>query len=150
MRVDFFRLSEMDAALWQEVMALRSDVFVLEQQCVYLDPDKEDTDAIHLLFRDEETITGYLRIIEKEDWHLGRIIVPQSHRGKGLGKELVTAGVNFCKQQASQKDIVMSSQVYLSDFYSSLGFAAEGHMYLEDGIPHIHMVFNEALKAAVD
>lgn len=139
-------LQELSSIEWHEIMKLRSDVFVVEQICVYPDPDEEDRSALHLVVEEDGKICGYLRILNKDAWHLGRILVPESFRGKGLGNQLVEVAVDHCRKEDASKAIQMSTQVYLTDFYARHGFEAQGSMYLEDGIPHLKMVYQEPLK----
>ena len=131
---------------WHQIMALRSEVFVVELQCVYLDPDPRDLEATHLMRKEGDELIAYLRIIQSTAWHIGRIVVKGSQRNTGLGKRMVEQAIAHCTSTDANRSIEMSAQVYLCDFYRSLGFEAIGSMYLEDGIPHLRMVYQEPLK----
>lgn len=128
----------------QQIYQIRSDVFVLEQKCIYPVVDHIDLKASHLLGSDGKEIIAYARVYEDDNfWYIGRVIVKASSRGSGIGKSLMKFLLNqLAKQNTSKRIIKISAQVYLSSFYQSLGFSPVGSMYLEDGIPHLEMVFN--------
>ena len=127
-----------------EVMKLRSEVFVEEQNCVYLDPDIQDFDAYHLrVLNTENKLLAYSRIYQDEGWHIGRIATNKAARNQGIGKAMVAQAISFCRSKDPSLPIEMSAQVYLTDFYGSLGFQPVGPMYLEDGIPHIKMRYQD-------
>ena len=129
-----------------ELLKLRSKVFVEEQICVYLDPDKNDLGSDHVrgLSKSGELLT-YCRIYKSECWHIGRIVTKNSARGGGLGAQMVVESIKYCHSKQSSLSIEMSAQVYLTDFYKNLGFTPQGGMYLEDGIPHIKMSYQNNL-----
>ncbi|NQV53823.1 MAG: GNAT family N-acetyltransferase [Flavobacteriales bacterium] len=139
-------LDQIQSEDWHQIMALRSDVFVVEQQCVYLDPDTKDPEATHLLRKEGDALIAYLRIIQSTAWHIGRVVVKGSQRGAGIGKQIIEEAIAHCVHADAGRSIEMSAQIYLCDFYRSLGFEAQGSMYLEDGIPHLRMVYQEPLK----
>lgn len=126
-----------------QAYALRSSVFVVEQNCPYQDPDEKDHLALHVLLRKGDLLAGYARIlppgISYKEPSIGRVVVHPTQRGLGAGQELM----RYCLQQARElykgQDIVISAQFYLLRFYSNLGFTAEGEVYPEDNIPHIKM-----------
>ncbi len=126
-----------------ELLKLRSEVFVVEQQCVYLDLDGKDAKALHLLGYDAGELAAYTRLFAPGDYFeeasIGRVAVSQRHRGKGLGREIMVASLQALETRFGPVEIALSAQAYLRRFYEDLGFAVEGSEYLEDGIPHIHM-----------
>jgi predicted GNAT family N-acyltransferase len=132
-----------------EAYALRSAVFVVEQNCPYQDPDDKDLKAFHVLMRRDDLLAGYARIlppgISYQEPSIGRVVVHRAQRGRGAGQELM----KYCLQQAQElfkrQDIVISAQLYLLRFYSNLGFSAEGAPYPEDNIPHIKMRYKASL-----
>lgn len=132
-----------------ELLRLRSEVFVVEQQCVYLDPDGKDPKALHLLGYAEGQLVACTRLFAPGDYFeeasIGRVAVSPQHRGKGLGREIMMASLQALKAQFGPVEISLSAQAYLQQFYEELGFAAVGAGYLEDGIPHIHMVRRRSL-----
>ena len=123
------------------IYKLRSDVFVVEQKCVYLDPDQTDIDSIHVIGTLENEIVAYARIYMDKTAHIGRVIIAENYRGKALAKQLMLACISWVENNTEFKEIEISGQVYLSRFYQSIGFKVEGAMYLEDGIPHLKMVY---------
>jgi len=128
-----------------EIYALRSAVFVVEQRCAYLDPDKHDLTAHHVLLIDKKVLVGYARILPPgavyDDPAIGRVVVKKEYRGKSLGKKLMEYTLHQTLLVFQKQQIVISAQVYLLDFYSALGFKTNGRQYLEDDIPHIQMSY---------
>jgi ElaA protein len=130
------------------VLALRSEVFVVEQRSIYLDADGRDAACHHLLgtARDERGpfLAAYLRVLppglKYEDPSIGRIVVSPRARRTGVGRELTARGIAYVEATYPGRRICISAQHYLLRFYESFGFRAEGDVYDEDGIPHIEMV----------
>lgn len=126
-----------------DILALRFRVFVEEQQCLYLDPDGLDKDAMHLMAMVDNQIVGYLRLLpvnEKNQLIFGRVLSNPDARGKGYGKSLMTELLNFCKTHHPSQTVKCSAQAYLIEFYRGFGFETVGKEYAEAGIPHIGMV----------
>ena len=137
-------LSELTSKEVFDVLKLRSQVFVSEQICVYLDPDDQDLNAIHMrALSVSNQLIGYSRIYCDHSWHIGRISTAINHRNLGIGKAIVSESISYCKSKNSSLAIEMSAQVYLTEYYSSLGFKPSGNMYLEDGIPHLKMRYQD-------
>lgn len=121
------------------ILALRAEVFVVEQECAYLDPDDKDQEAQHLLMYNKSILVGYARIfLNLSPCVIGRVVIKESFRGKNLGRLLMEASIN---QVPVGKTIFISAQERLKAFYESLGFKQSKKGYLEDGIPHIPMTF---------
>ena len=137
---------ELDKEELYQILRLRSEVFVVEQDCVYQDIDNKDQKAIHLFYKEEEEIIGYTRIFKKGDYYenpsIGRVVVSKNKRGKDLGKEIMLESMKYIKNNIKGEKIELSAQVYLDNFYKDLGFYSKGEEYLEDGIPHQRMFFN--------
>ena len=135
--------SEISTQELYKILRLRSEVFVVEQDCVYQDMDNKDEKAIHLLYKQEEEIIGYTRIFKSGDYYenpsIGRVVVVNNKRGNELGKKIMLESINFIKENFVGKKIELSAQKYLDKFYKDLGFDVEGEEYLEDGIPHQRM-----------
>lgn len=135
---------ELTAGELYQLLQLRSEVFVVEQQCIYLDADGKDYKALHLLGYEEERLTAYTRLFAPGDYceeaSIGRVAVSPSRRGEGLGREIMKASLEAVEKRFGRVDICLSAQAYLCRFYEEMGFQAEGPEYLEDGIPHIRMV----------
>lgn len=131
------------------VMRLRSEVFVVEQQCVFLDLDGRDVHALHLLGERgdgdvAETLVAYARLFAPGDCYaeasIGRVVTAPASRGHGTGRALMMAAIGECIARWPAHAIRIGAQRYLERFYASLGFVADGAPYVEDGIPHIEMV----------
>lgn len=126
-----------------KILKVRSEVFVVEQKCIYLDPDGLDQHALHLLGTDQNELVTYLRLFPPQDTQstlkFGRVVTAGSARGKGYGKLLMDEMMTYCKKNYKDKIIECSAQLYLQAFYESYGLKALGHPYEEDGILHIHM-----------
>ena len=138
--------TELDKEELYQILRLRSEVFVVEQDCVYQDIDNKDQKAIHLFYKKEEEIIAYTRIFKKGDYYenpsIGRVVVSKNKRGKDLGKEIMLESMKYIKNNIKGEKIELSAQVYLDNFYKDLGFYSKGEEYLEDGIPHQRMFFN--------
>lgn len=127
------------------LLALRCAVFVVEQQCAYLDVDGLDLqgDNRHLLGMHNNQLVAYARLLAPADAaspvKIGRVIVSDSVRGARLGNRLMTEALASCQQHWPQRDLFLSAQAHLQAFYGQHGFEPIGETYLEDGIPHIDM-----------
>jgi ElaA protein len=125
------------------VLQLRSEVFVVEQDCVYQDLDGKDQKAIHILGYEKDQLVAYTRIFKPGDYFeqfsIGRVVVSPQHRGKFYGQEIMKASLAFAKAE-NYPIVKISAQCYLNKFYTDLGFILTGEKYLEDGIPHQAMI----------
>ncbi|MEM6545318.1 MAG: GNAT family N-acetyltransferase [Pseudomonadota bacterium] len=138
---------ELEALDVYEVLKLRAQIFVVEQSCVYLDPDDIDLDSFHLLLREQGRLIAYLRCVPPgvsypAESSLGRIVVCTSQRGRELGRALVREGIERNFELWPQAAIKISAQAYLQGFYESLGFCSCSSIYLEDGIEHLAMMIS--------
>ena len=126
-----------------EILLVRSEVFVVEQKCVYQDIDNKDPKAIHLYGKIKNKIVAYSRIFNEGDFYkeisFGRALVLKNQRGKGLGDELVQKSIEIIKGNWPNKKVKISAQAHLNNFYKKHGFIEKGKEYLEDGIPHVSM-----------
>lgn len=126
------------------ILQLRSEVFVVEQNCVYQDIDYKDQKALHILGLKNKDLVAYTRIFKSGDYldkaSIGRVIVRENERKFKYGYEIMQASIKSIKDYYSATTIKISAQVYLKKFYNNLGFTESGEEYLEDGIPHIGMV----------
>ena len=131
--------SELSLDEIEKIFMLRSEVFVVEQDCIYQDIDGKDKLAKHVLGFEKNELIAYSRIFKPGDYFkeasFGRAVVKKSFRGKGIGDELVKISI----EQFKNITIKISAQSYLKRFYSSHGFISKGKEYLEDGIPHTAM-----------
>jgi ElaA protein len=143
MKVEVKSFSDFDIEELYKVLQLRSEVFVVEQDCVYQDMDGKDQKAIHILGYEKDQLVAYTRFFKPGDYFeqasIGRVVVSPQHRGKSYGKEIMDASIAFAKAE-NLPSIKISAQCYLDKFYTDLGFICTGEKYLEDGIPHQTMV----------
>ncbi|NDV14645.1 GNAT family N-acetyltransferase [Muricauda sp. TY007] len=127
-----------------QILRLRSEVFVVEQDCVYQDVDNKDQKALHVIGIKNDEVVAYTRIFKPGDYFdnvsIGRVVVSQDQRKYGLGKQIMQATLAAIDQRFPDKAIEISAQSYLLKFYTELGFNALGEEYLEDGIPHRRML----------
>jgi len=125
------------------ILQLRSEVFVVEQNCAYQDLDGTDQKSIHLFGVENDKVLAYARLIPPgisyETASIGRVVVSTSIRSKGAGKELMKQAIQNIEILFKTKNITISAQEYLIKFYNDLGFKETGNTYLEDNIPHIKM-----------
>lgn len=139
-RLQRARFAELDAPTLHDLVRLRIDVFVVEQQCPYEELDGRDTepDTVHVWARDGGAVVAYLRVVAEPDGRrrIGRVCVSTSHRGRGVAAELMTAGLAACRAESPGAAVVLDAQVYLVGWYERLGFAVDGDEFVEDGIPH--------------
>ncbi len=127
-----------------DVLALRSEVFVVEQNCVYQDIDQKDQKALHVLMTHNGALVGYARLFAPlayfKNASIGRVIIKSTYRHHQLGKQLMQYAIQAIKTNYQTDLIEISAQCYLIKFYEDLGFLTVGDSYLEDDIPHIKMV----------
>ena len=132
-----------EARDWHQVLQLRAKVFVVEQNCAYLDPDYKDPLSWHLEAMIAGVTVGTLRAVPPgvsyEDSSIGRVVIDPSHRGLQLGRALMVRGIAF-NRAMWHTDIRISGQAYLEPFYQSLGFETVRGPYQEDDIPHFEML----------
>lgn len=132
-----------------EIMALRQEVFVVEQDCVYQDADGIDLNGWHLTVRNTTgNLVAYARLLPPGVSYptypsIGRIISAPQARGTGAGRALVQKSIEEVYRLFGKQAIKIGAQVYLLKFYQSFGFQPIGAEYLEDGIPHIAMIKEE-------
>ena len=139
-----------------DIMALRQMVFVVEQNCPYLDADGKDKYGWHLMARDMSQTTdsggvlvAYTRLLPKgvsypEFASIGRVVNAKEVRGKGVGKVLMQESIKWMNKLFPNEPVKIGAQTYLLDFYTSLGFVSTGEEYLEDDIPHTVMILDES------
>ena len=146
------KLADFTPELLYQVLKLRVDVFVVEQNCPYQELDGLDPDCVHFFYQDEESgqIAAYLRVIPKNDRahlvpHIGRVCVHPEHRGKNLARALMKDALNFIEQTLKETQVQLSAQAYLVGFYESFGFKAFTEPYLLDDIPHVDMVKSQKI-----
>lgn len=142
------KFSKLELHEFYQLMALRQKVFVVEQNCPYLDADGKDQDSHHVMgFDQANRLVAYARIVPPEISYekyssIGRVVVAKSVRGTGTGKLLMEYAIEQTKDIHPAHNIKISAQVYILKFYRDLGFVDQGEEYLEDDIPHKAMTLN--------
>jgi len=128
-----------------DIIQLRINVFVVEQNCPYPELDGKDRKAYHFFGETQDgKIVAYTRIFSPGEYFeqpaIGRVVVDPEHRGDGTGLSLMRGSIEKIHEMFGQRDIKIGAQKYLTKFYESLGFLGTGEEYLEDGIPHLYMI----------
>lgn len=146
LRISCLPFSALSGAQIYEILALRSAVFVVEQQCIYQDIDGNDALALHLLLtNDEGLLVAYARLFDTNvrfagHQGIGRVIVRAEHRGSGVARLLMEQALAQCEKEFGPGSVFIEAQEHLRDFYASLGFVVSGPAFIEDGIPHLPML----------
>lgn len=126
------------------ILRLRSEVFVVEQNCVFLDMDDKDQQCYHLMGWQGNLLAAYTRLvppgISYEQPSIGRVVISPAARGGGIGKLLMQKSIDETLKLFGKSSIKIGAQLYLKSFYESLGFMQVGDIYDEDGIDHIKMI----------
>ena len=145
MRLEIKAWDQLSRKEINDIFSLRSEVFVVEQECIYQDVDGKDEKADHVLLIINNELVGYTRVFNEniyfKEASFGRAVVKKNHRGEGYGHLLVEKSLEHLKTN-KQSPIKISAQSHLKEFYSSHGFVAKGEEYMEDGIPHTAMYYH--------
>lgn len=140
----FCEFGELHPHQLYDLLKLRQNVFMIEQNCLYEDMDNSDQKAQHLLIYDGELLAAYLRVfapgIKFKEASFGRIVVSPKYRGGSLGKDLIRSGIEKIFNLYKGADIRIEAQAELKVYYNSLGFIEEGDIYVLDDIDHLQMV----------
>ena len=144
MTIEIKAFNELTLNSLYEVLQLRAEVFVVEQNCPYQDVDGKDQKAMHILGYHKEQLVAYTRVFEPgyyfDNASIGRVVVKENVRQYGFGKDIMKASIAFIEDTLDLSTIELSAQTYLKKFYNDLGFQEIGEGYLEDDIPHIRMI----------
>jgi ElaA protein len=147
MNQDFqlYKFNDLSPVDLYEIIKLRVEIFVIEQNCIYQDLDDKDKSGFHLMGKDNGELICYVRLLPKGASYekyvsIGRVVVKRKCRKKGIGYDLMFKAIDLCKNIWPGESIKISAQAHLQNFYNQCGFEAEGEIYEEDGIPHIGMV----------
>ncbi|WP_458404785.1 GNAT family N-acetyltransferase [Methanobrevibacter sp.] len=128
-----------------EIIKLRVEIFIVEQNCPYQDLDDKDLVSYHLFLKDNDEIIAVLRIIPEyvsyDEMSIGRVVVKKTHRGRGIAKSMMKKAMEFIVNDLGKNSIRLSGQAYLTDFYQELGFKKVSDEYLEDGIKHFQFLY---------
>lgn len=130
-----------------EIIYLRTEIFVVEQDCPYQEVDEKDRQSFHLFGRTENgKLIAVTRVLPKgvsyKEISIGRVALKKDYRGKGIADELMLETFKFIESEFGKQVIRISAQEYLLNYYSKHGFNQVGEGYLEDNIPHIEMTCN--------
>ncbi len=139
------RFNELDTELLYQMLKLRAEIFVVEQQSPYLDPDGLDEYAYHLIYTDQQQLVAYVRITPKEHHEtqkvsIGRVCVHKNFRGQKLGQAIMQHALQFVDHTLKDTEIYIEAQSYLQKFYESLGFKTVSDEFILDNVPHIEMI----------
>lgn len=136
--------AELSTAQLYDILQLRSEVFVVEQDCVYQDLDGKDKQSLHVCGYYGDTLAAYARLVPPglsyREPSIGRVLTKKEYRASGLGKQLMNESITQINRNYPPAAIRISAQLYLLKFYTSLGFISRSEPYMEDGIPHVEMV----------
>lgn len=136
--------NDLSADQMYTILCVRQEVFVLEQECLYLDADGKDRKSFHLMGFDGDEMVAYARIVEPgvsyDEVSMGRILTTKNARGTGAGIELMEEGLREIESLYGKVPVRISAQTYLLKFYQKFGFESTGKEYLEDEIPHTEML----------
>ena len=144
MNFEVKKFHEIDNKTLHNIFLIRSEVFIIEQNCIYQDIDGKDIKSIHIIGKIKEEIIAYSRLmnLSNDFCSIGRVLVKKSSRKNGFGTKLMKKTIAEARKEFNKKKIKISAQKYLKEFYKNLGFKHTGKSYLEDGIPHIEMTSN--------
>lgn len=144
MEVEVKTFEELSKRELYELLQLRAEVFVVEQDCAYQDLDGKDEKALHILGNKKGKLVAYTRIFKAGEYltqaSIGRVIVKAAERKHGYGLKIMEASIGAVEEKFEERSIALSAQTYLKRFYNTLGFQEKGGEYLEDGIPHVMMI----------
>ena len=144
LRWEWKAFNELSAEEMYTVLCVRQEVFVLEQECLYLDADGKDRKSFHLMGFDGNELLAYARIVEPgvsyKEVSIGRILSSKKARGTGAGVELMNQALTRIEEIYGKVPVRISAQSYLEKFYKKFGFEPTGKEYLEDEIPHMEML----------
>lgn len=145
MNIKLKKFNELTVDELYKILRLRSEVFVVEQNCVYQDCDNKDYEAYHMFLEKDGEIIGYLRILRRgvsyDEVSIGRVLIKENYRNKGISRNMMLEAIKFVKEELKEDTIRISAQVYVKNFYEGVGFKTVSEEYLEDDIPHIEMIY---------
>ena len=138
------RFNELSTEELYRILKLRVSVFVVEQNCPYLELDDRDQEALHVWFEDEGKILAYLRILDRdvasEYVTIGRVIAVK--RRCGMGSLILSEGIRIAEEVFGAEKVYVEAQVYAKGMYEKLGFRQISEVFWEDGIPHVKMLLD--------
>lgn len=142
------KFADLTVLEFHNILKLRTDIFVVEQDCPYPEVDGKDLKSLHLMYQEGDEVVAYARLlppgVSYGDASIGRVVVAASHRGTGLGHELLKQAVKETLA-AYHQAIRISAQAHLEKYYAAAGFVKVSGEYLEDNIPHVEMLLEANL-----
>lgn len=145
MKYKLKRFNKLTTEELYKILKLRNEIFIVEQNCPYVDCDDKDYNAYHLFLEQNNNIVAYLRILDKgisyDEISVGRVVVSKDYRGKRIATEILLEAIKFIETVLNEKEIRISAQAHLIEFYGAVGFDSVSEEYLEDDIPHIEMLY---------
>jgi len=140
------KFKELSLEEFHDIIALRIQIFVIEQNCPYQELDGKDKDGFHLFYKDNVgKLIAATRILPQgisyEEVSIGRVVVDEDSRGSGLGRQIMADSMAFVKEEFGEVSVRLSAQKHLEKYYGNHGFKSTGKEYLEDGIPHVEMLY---------
>ncbi len=140
------KFNELNVSELYDILQLRNEVFAIEQNCVYPDMDYKDQPSVHLMGRKDNKLVAYTRIIPPgiayPEPSIGRVVTSSQVRRTGTGRELMRRSIELAHELYGDQPVRIGAQIYLKDFYASLGFRQTSDIYLEDGIEHVEMLLS--------
>ena len=146
LKIELKTFQDLNTKTLYDLLQLRAEVFVVEQDCVYQDVDGKDQKALHVLGYKNDNLVAYTRVFNAgyyfKEASIGRVVVAKNERQFKYGYAIMEASIKAIKDYYNETIIKISAQTYLKKFYTNLGFKQIGEEYLEDGIPHIKMILD--------
>ena len=146
-QIEVRKFDELTTRELHDILKLRNEVFVVEQECSYLDIDGNDCVSTHIFMKEDENIVACCRVLPEgvtfPEVAIGRVVTGISYRHKGYARALMQRAIEYAIETMHVNVIMLSAQVYLTEFYKSLGFYVVSEIYLEDNIPHNDMRYTK-------
>lgn len=134
-----------------DIMRLRNNVFIVEQQCIFQDADGKDINAYHVMLYNDEQLVAYARLlapgVSYPEMSIGRVVTSIAARGTGAGRKIMLYAMDACSRVYGSGPIKIGAQLYAKKFYAALGFQQSSDIYDEDGIDHIEMTYYAAASS---
>ena len=147
MRFKIKKFKELSLTELYAIMQLRQEIFVVEQNCPYVDADGKDVQSVHVMGYEKKQLVAYARLVPPgvsyKTPSIGRVVVHAAHRGKKYAYTLMEECIKETLRRYKTNTITISAQLYLRNFYTRTGFNAVGDVYPEDNIPHIKMIYSK-------
>ncbi len=127
-----------------EILKVRTEIFVVEQECPYPEVDGRDKECLHVWAEEGGEISAYCRLVPPLEYggnySIGRVLVVKGKRGTGYARAIMNKAIELLKEEGNTESIFLQGQEHLRNFYRSFGFKEVSEVYLEDNIPHVDML----------